>query len=409
MPVAIPKLTIRHTFRALRFPNYRLWFQGQLASLIGTFMQATAQGFLVFEMTRSPAYLGYVGFANGVPSWIFMLYGGVISDRMPRRTLLMATQAYMMTLAIITATLTLTGVIQPWHVIVMAFLLGIGHAFDAPARHAFVYELVPREHLANAIAMNSTLFNMATMLGPALGGVLYTIIGPGGCFALNAISYLAVMIALKKMTLPVVKPPARTVSAMKAIGEGLRYIRSEPVILSLIGITWIVSFFCMSYLTLIPAWAVNVIGGNAETNGWLQSARGAGALLGALIIASLNPTASRGICISGALIAVPCLLILFASTGWLPLALITLLGTGLGIITIFNLVNASIQDRVDDAFRGRVMSVYSLVFFGSLPIGALLTGAVAEWAGEPIAIMSNAAVALIFGLVLWFMKPDLRR
>lgn len=171
------------TFAALKHPNYRLWFGGQLISLFGTWMQITAQSFLVFELTHSPAYLGYVSFAFGLPSWFFMLYGGVIADRVPRRTLLIITQCSMMMLALILAAVT----VQPWHIVIFVLGLGLANAFDAPARQAFVIELVDREDITNAVALNSTLFNMSSVVGPAAAGVVYMLLGPAWCFTLNGL------------------------------------------------------------------------------------------------------------------------------------------------------------------------------------------------------------------------------
>ncbi|MCB0230644.1 MAG: MFS transporter, partial [Anaerolineae bacterium] len=172
------RLGVQQTFSALRHRNYRLWFIGQLISLAGTWMQTTAQGYLVFELTKSPAFLGYVGFAGGIPSWIFTLYGGVIADRVPRRTLIMITQAAMMVLAFAMTGLVVSGLIQAWQIIVLAMLLGVAQSFDAPARQAFVMEMVGREDLTNAIALNSTMFNMAAVVGPALAGIVYALWGP---------------------------------------------------------------------------------------------------------------------------------------------------------------------------------------------------------------------------------------
>jgi MFS family permease len=399
---------LKNTFKALAFRNYRLWFMGHLASLVGTFMQVTAQGFLVYELTESPAYLGYVGFAAGVPAWFLMLYGGVVADRFSRRRLLQITQTYLMVLAIVLAVLTLTGLILPWHIIALSFGVGIGHAFDAPSRHSFVFELVPREHLSNAIALNSTMFNLANTLGPALGGILYVTIGPAGCFILNAFSFLAVLTALQAMKLTSPVAIRAAAPAGKALREGLRYVFRHPGIRSLVSITLVVSFFCMSYRTLMPAWAVNVLHGDAQTNGWLQSARGIGALIGALLIAALGRISYRGRLISMALLAIPVLLIFFALSTHLYLSLILLVGIGLSIIAVFNLVNASIQDLVNDELRGRVMSIYSLVFFGSVPIGSLLAGGIAEYAGEPAAIIIHSLAAFGFGLYIWFFKSGIR-
>ncbi|MBE2228128.1 MAG: MFS transporter, partial [Ignavibacteria bacterium] len=193
--------SFRRTFTALKYPNYRLWFWGQMVSMLGTWMQITAQGFLIYDITRSPAYLGYVGFASGIPTWVFMLYGGVIADRFSKRKVLVITQTIMMLLAAILAILTFLKLVQPWHIILLAFLLGTANAFDAPSRISFVNELVDKPDLTNAIALNATMFNTATAIGPAVAGLAYAFAGPAWCFTINAVSFVGVIAALNKMKL----------------------------------------------------------------------------------------------------------------------------------------------------------------------------------------------------------------
>jgi len=273
----VPRPSWQQTFAAFKYRNYRLWFGGQLFSLFGTWMQTTAQGYLVYQLTNSSAYLGYVAFASGVPTWLFTLYGGVVADRMSRRTLMVVTQSAMLVLAFILAALTFTGLVQPWHIVVLAFLLGIANAFDAPARQAFVLEMVEREDLTNAIALNASMFNAATAVGPAVAGVTYAAFGPAWCFTLNGISFIAIIVALLMMQIRPQAVPARRVSAASEVMEGLRYVVAQPVIRALIGLVGVLSLFGVSLFALMPAWAVQVLGGDAATLGWLQSARGAGA------------------------------------------------------------------------------------------------------------------------------------
>jgi MFS family permease len=272
------------TFAALKHPNYRLWFAGQLVSLFGTWMQTTAQGYLVYQLTGSPVYLGYVGFAAGVPSWLFMLYGGLTADRMSRRKLLILTQTFMMLLAFTLAALVSTGLVQPWHIISLAFLLGTANAFDAPARQAFVRELVERDDMTNAIALNSSMFNMAAVIGPAVAGITYALFGPAWCFTINGLTFIAVISALLLMRIHVGPVHERMQSAFQEILTGFRYVAGEPVIRILIVNLAVVSLFGLGFITLMPAWSVDVLGGNASTNGYLFSARGSGALTGALMI-----------------------------------------------------------------------------------------------------------------------------
>lgn len=399
----------QRTFAALQHPNYRLWFRGQLVSLFGTWMQATAQGFLVYELTRSPTYLGIVAFAAGVPMWVLTLYGGVIADRFPRRSLLIATQAVMMALASILAALTFLRVVQPWHVVVLALVLGVANAFDAPARQAFVSELVPREDLTNAIALNATMFNTATAIGPAVAGITYALFGPGWCFTFNALSFIAVIVALRRMTLAP-RPPVRHPGGTAAqFGEGIRYVLREPRIRTVIGLVAVTSLFALSVATLIPAWSVDVLHAGAATNGLLLGARGAGSLAGALLVASRGRTApSGGPLMTGAL-GYPVVLFAFALVHWLPASLVLLAGVGMGTIFVLNLGNAIVQTSTPDELRGRVMGAYTWIFFSVMPIGALWTGMMAERLDEPTAVTINAGAALLFAVVVWLRDPLLRR
>lgn len=403
------EFSLKQTFSSLRHPNYRLWFWGQMISLFGTWMQVTAQGFLVYELTRSSAYLGYVGFAAGLPSWLFMPLGGVVADRMRRRDLLLITQTSMMGLAFCLTGLTFLKIIQPWHIIGFAFLLGSANAFDAPARHAFVPDMVGREDLTNAIALNSTIFNSATVVGPAAAGVIYALFGPGWCFFINALSFGAVIAALLFMKLQRAARISPDSSAWQDLKDGFRYVLSHPMIRALVGLVAITSVFGVSFVVLIPAWAVEILHGDATTNGWLYSARGAGAVLGALVIASLGRFSFRGRLLSLGTLAFPVLLLGFAFTRSLPLSLVFILANGVTAILIFNLANALVQTLVRDDLRGRVMAIYSLTFFGFMPVGALWIGTEAEHLGEPTAVVINSVVMAAFSVLIWVFLPRLRR
>lgn len=398
----------RQTFSSLRYPNYRLWFWGQLVSLFGTWMQATAQGFLVYELTHSSAYLGFVGFAAGVPTWLFMAYGGVVADRVRRRRLLIVTQTAMMILAFILAGLTFMRVVRPWHIILLAFLLGVANAFDAPARHAFVPEMVDREDLTNAIALNSTIFNSATAVGPAVAGITYALFGPAWCFTINGLSFIAVIVALLLMKLKPLPLAVSISSPWQDLKEGFRYVLSHPMIRTLAVLVMATSLFGTSFAVLIPAWAVKILHGDATTNGWLQSARGIGALCGALLIASLGRFTFKGRLLTLGTFAFPVLLLAFSFVRWLPASLTVIFVVGGANLFIFNLANALVQTLVIDSLRGRVMGLYSLTFFGFLPVGALWIGMIAEHFGEPAAIVVNATIMLFFSTLIWMVGPRLR-
>jgi MFS family permease len=399
---------LKRTFAALKHRNYRLWFWGQMTSLFGTWMQTTAQGFLVYELTHSSAFLGYVGFASGIPSLLFTMYGGVVADRMSRRKLLLITQSAMMVLALILATLTFIGIVQPWHILLLACGLGLANAFDAPARLAFISEMVDREDLTNAVALNATMFNSAIVVGPAVAGIIYAAFGPGWCFTINGISFVAVIAALMAMRLQPNEQSAQRSSTFTALQEGISYVRHQPIIRTLIGLIASVCMFGMALGTLLPAWSVKILHGNAATNGMLFSSRGVGSLIGALAIASLGRASIRGKLITAGSLFFPIFISFFALVHVLPSSLLLMGCIGFASIFVLNLSNAMIQSLTPDNLRGRVMGVYSTVFMGSIPLGALLLGTIAEYAGEAEAALLSAATAFIVACFVWFFVPKIR-
>ncbi|HZQ10707.1 MAG TPA: MFS transporter [Anaerolineae bacterium] len=394
---------------ALGYYNYRLWFAGQLVSLVGTWMETTAQGFLIYQLTNSPAYLGIVGFASGVPSLLFMLFGGVVADRIPRRTLLVITQTTLMCFSFIVAALTFTGLVQPWHIVILALGVGTANAFDAPARQSFVLEMVEREHLGNAIALNSTMFQMATVVGPAVAGVTYAVVGPAWCFTLNGLSFIAVIVALLLMKIKPQPVKMRVSSAVEQLKEGLGYVYHHELIRTLILIAVVVSLFGLSFVTLLPAWAVGILGGDAATNGLLQSARGLGALVAAVMIVSLGNFRAKGKLLTIGSFVFPLALIVFAFVRSIPLSLAVLVVVGWGFMVLFNMLNTLLQGIISDELRGRVMSIYTLSFFGGMPIGSLWAGAVAEHFGEPFTVILGAVISLVFAVLIFWRIPKMRR
>src|SRR5581483_2069746 len=394
---------------ALGYYNYRLWFAGQLVSLVGTWMETTAQGFLIYQLTNSPAYLGIVGFASGVPSLLFMLFGGVVADRIPRRTLLVITQTTLMCFSFIVAALTFTGLVQPWHIVILALGVGTANAFDAPARQSFVLEMVEREHLGNAIALNSTMFQMATVVGPAVAGVTYAVVGPAWCFTLNGLSFIAVIVALLLMKIKPQPVKMRVNSAVEQLKEGLGYVYHHELIRTLILIAVVVSLFGLSFVTLLPAWAVGILGGDAATNGLLQSARGLGALAAAVMIVSLGNFRAKGKLLTIGSFVFPLALIVFAFVRSIPLSLAVLVVVGWGFMVLFNMLNTLLQGIISDELRGRVMSIYTLSFFGGMPIGSLWAGAVAEHFGEPFTVILGAVISLVFAVLIFWRIPKMRR
>ena len=403
------RTSIQQTFSAFEHRNYRLWFFGQLISLLGSWLQIAAQGFLVFELTGSPAYLGYVGFAAGLPAWLFTLYAGAIADRIPRRRIMVISQLVMMGTAIVLAVLVFTDLILAWHVLILAFLMGTANAFFAPARLAFVKEIAGEEDLTNAIALNAILFNLATVIGPAAGGLIYAQFGPAWCYILNSISFMAVITSLLLMNIAKQPPATQTKAHGSGAKAGLRYSMNEPTIRILLLLVACNGVFALPlFLTLLPVWSVEVLNGDATTNGLLLSARGVGALLSAFLLAFLSHAAIKGRLLTSGLFLLPILLAMFAFVQWLPLSLLILVGVGMAAILIQNVTNALVQALVPDDLRGRVLSIYSLAVFGFIPIGALWIGVLAEYTSATTAVIINAVVLLGIALYIWLFVPKLR-
>jgi predicted MFS family arabinose efflux permease len=405
---ALGQISVRDTFISLKYPNYRLWFFGQLVSLVGTWTQATAQGYLIYELTKSPEYLGYVSFVNGLPSWLFTLYAGAIADRISRRTLMIITQSAMLVLAAILAVLTFSNLVQWWHILILSFLLGVANAFDAPARQAFTLEMVDREDLTNAIALNSTMFNSALVLGPAFGGLLYAWVGPGWCFTINAISFIAVIIALLLMRLKPFIPPKSNGDTLSDVRDGLKYVLDSPDVRLLIINLFIITVFGFGFVTLIPAWAVSVLGGDATTNGFLLAARGFGSLLGSLSIAAMGRFKFRGRIWTINSLVLPIVMILFAYMNKLIPSLVAMACVGFATMMILNVTNAMVQTRIADEMRGRVMGVYTFFFFGAIPLGSLIAGWAADRIGEPLTVVISALFLLVFSIWVIWRRPSLR-
>lgn len=379
-----------------------------MVSLVGTWMQATAQGYLMYELTKSPVLLGVVGFAGGIPTWLFTLYSGVIADRVSRRKMIIITQTSMMILAAILAVLTFTNTVQPWHIVVLAFLLGIANAFDAPARQSFVVEMVAREDLTNAIALNSSVFNLGIVLGPTVAGLVYAWLGPGWCFSINSVTFIAVIVALFMMRIEKRPPAPQQGKPLEKLVEGVKFSLGDPNIRVLMINLAAVSLFGFSLMNLMPAWATTVLGGDARTNGILLSARGVGSLIGALMIAYLGSRVVRGKIWSTGSLILPFAIIGMALLPNLPMSLVMLVVLGWGLMSVVNITNALIQTHIPDEIRGRVMSVYILVFQGSFPLGSLLIGWMAGLITEPTAVLISGVMILIVTVTSHLLRPSMR-
>ncbi len=396
------------TFAALRHRNFQLYFGGQLISNAGTWMQIIAQGWLVYQLSHSELVLGIVGFASAVPTLLISPWGGVIVDRVPKRNLLIMTQASAMFLAFILAALTFTHTVQTLHVILLAAGLGIVNSFDAPARQAFVVEMVGREDMPNAIALNSMMFNSARVIGPAVGGLLLAVVGPAWCFTINGFSFLAVILGLWAMRLATRISYVQPGSPWKQLTSGLLYVSKQTELLGLILMALIFSIFGISYSTILPAFVEQVLKQGPVTYGWINAITGVGAVIGAFMIANQHGLKWRGAWLRASSIGFPLVLAMFAFTKFFPVSMILAMGLGVGFMTQFTLINTLLQTRVDDRLRGRVMGLYTLTFFGFAPFGNLGVGALAEHIGLSYAIAIFAGTGLLLSLIVLYKIPQIK-
>ncbi|MFZ0142938.1 MAG: MFS transporter, partial [Candidatus Sulfotelmatobacter sp.] len=372
-------------WRALRHRNFQLFFSGQLISLIGTWMQSVAQSWLVYRMTGSALLLGSVGFASQVPVFLFAPLGGIAADRFDRRHIVIATQTASMLLAFVLAALTLLHKVQVWHVFVLASLLGVVNAFDIPGRQSFLVDMVGKEDLMNAIALNSSMFNGARVIGPAIAGILVAKIGEGWCFFANAVSYIAVIIGLLLMR--VIAPlRAAMASPLEHMMEGFRFVNRTAPIRALLLLLGLVSLVGMPYVVLMPIFADQILHGGARGLGILMGATGVGALLGALTLAFREGVKGLGRWVAWCCAGFGASLIIFALSRTFWVSVILLLPVGYCMMLQMACSNTLIQVMVPDALRGRVMAVYSMMFMGMAPIGALFGGALAERLGAPYTV-----------------------
>jgi MFS family permease len=395
------------TLRALRHRNFQLFFGGQLISLTGTWMQSVAQAWLVYSMTKSALLLGSVGFASQIPVFLVAPFGGITADRTNRQRLVIATQICSMILAGILALLTLSGRIQVWHIFLLAGLLGVVNAFDIPGRQAFLVDMVGKEDLMNAIALNSSMFNGARVIGPAVAGILVARIGEGWCFAANSLSYIAVIVGL--LLMHVQSPPRSSLhSPIEDIIEGFQWVNQTKIIRALLLLIGLVSLVGMPYTVLMPVFADKILHGGARGLGILMGATGVGALLGALTLAAKTGIKGLGrwIVITCATLGISLFLFSFSTSFWLSAAL--LLPCGYSMMLQMACSNTLIQTIVPDHLRGRVMSLYSMMFMGMAPFGAFFGGALANRIGAPMTVAAGG-IACVLGAI-WFGRalPELR-
>ena len=404
---AQPRLGLRTTLRALRHRNFQLFFSGQFISLCGTWMQSIAQDWLVYRLTGSSWLLGLVAFAGQIPVLLLSPVAGIVADRRNRQYTVIATQTASMLIALTLAALTLTHVVKVWEIIVLATSLGIVNAFDVPARQSFIIEMVGREDLLNAIALNSAMYNGARVIGPAIAGILVAWIGEGWCFFANGVSYIAVITGLFMMRVTP-RELERAGSALEKIIEGFRFVHHTKPVRAILFMVGLVSLATMPVMVLMPIFADRILHGGARGLGLLMGATGIGALIGGLTLASKRGVTGLGRWVWLAATAVGTTLILFAMSRHFWLSGAFLLAAGFAMLIQMGSCNTLIQVMVPDRLRGRVMSVYSMMLIGIGPIGALIGGALAARIGAPWTVVICGIASLVGAATFAWQLPALR-
>ncbi|HWP63574.1 MAG TPA: MFS transporter [Candidatus Binatia bacterium] len=390
--------------RAFRHRNYRLFYAGQAISLVGTWMQSVAQAWLVLTLTNDPFWLGVVSAAQFAPVVLFGLFGGLVADALPKRRALVVVQAAMMVLALLLWLLTATGAVTVTAVLVLALGLGVANAVDMPVRQSFVVEMVGRDDVANAVALNSAMFNGARVLGPAVAGLVIGAAGIAPAFLINGLSFLAVIGGLLRMRdeelVPVrlAERPRTMAQVRSALAEGLRYVRRTPPVLLATVVVGFVSTVAMNFQVIVPAFARSVLGVGAEGFGFLMAASGVGSVLAALGLAFGRPRPS--VLLGGAVVLGAAQVALAGTTSY-PVAALLLFLAGAGGIAMAATANTTIQLAVPDGLRGRVMSVYTTVFAGSAPVGGLFVGSLASAAGIQAAVLVGGLLGVAVAVAAW--------
>ncbi|HET6363559.1 MAG TPA: MFS transporter [Nitrospirota bacterium] len=392
---------INTIFRSLRHRNFRLFFSGQLVSLIGTWMQNVGQAWLVLEMTHSSFKLGVVSALQFAPMLFLSFFAGTFVDYFSKRKIIIVTQTFLMLLAFTLAILDFTGVVQYWHVVILATLLGIVNTIDMPARQSFIIEMVGKEDLMNAIAMNSSIFNAARAVGPAIAGLLIGAAGTVLCFFVNGLSFLAVLwglLLMKFESAPASEP--RSYHVVEDIKEAMRYIKATPVVMVTILLVAVVSIFATNFTVLVPVFARQELHRDAAAFGFLLSSFGIGALIGAVSLAALSRHGPKPAILLGGGMGLSLMLILIGLQKTYGITALLLALSGWCMVTFFGMANTTVQLNTEDRLRGRVMSVYTFTFGGLTPFGSLFAGTVAHWIKAPLTFALGGLISGIVFLIV---------
>jgi MFS family permease len=396
-------------FPALRHRNFRLFFLGQTTSLVGTWMQSVAQGWLVLQLTNSAYYVGLVSALGSLPVLLVSLPAGVFADRSNKRRVVVATQALALVQALVLAVLIWMHRVELWHVAAAAVFLGLVNAVDIPTRQSLIFDLVGKDDLMNAIALNSSAFNAARIIGPAIGGILIGGIGIAACFFLNGVSYVAVIAGLLAMRLPAWSPPPLAGDGLARFREGALFILGDRATRALVLNTALLSIFGFPYLVLMPVFARDVLHVGAAGLGFLMASVGIGAVVAALGVAAFGPRLPKGRLLVWGGPVFGLAIAAFALTPWVPLAVAILVVSGGAMIANNAVTNTLLQTIVPDGLRGRVMGAYTFVFVGMAPLGAYQAGWLAGRIGVQAAVAAGGLVCALASLALWRLVPEVPR
>jgi MFS family permease len=410
--VVIPKefKAVKSIFSSLRSRNYRLYFTGQGISLIGTWMQHIALSWLVYRLTGSVFLLGLIGFTSQIPTFVLAPVTGVLSDRYNRKRIMVLAQVFFMLQALTMALLVLFNLIEVWHIIALSLVFGIISAFDAPARQSLVVDLIDKpEDLGNAIALNSALFNGARLVGPAIAGIIIAAVGEGICFLLNTISFVAVIVALLRLKLPVKPAVIHPDNFIRSFSAGFHYTFQSVPIRTLIILLAILSLVGFPFIVLLPAYAKEILFGSSDTLGFLMSALGAGAVTGAIYMAARKSVIGLGKIISVNTILFGLTIVLASLSEKMHFSLIVFFFGGLSMILTLAAVNTMLQTLADEDMRGRVMSFYAMALMGTTPIGNLLAGTIASGIGISFTLLTGGIITILAGIWFQLNRPSIRK
>ena len=391
---------VKKTFASLKHKNFRLFFTGQTISLIGTWVHQTALSWLIYDMTGSKFMLGMISALSALPMFFLSIFGGVIADRFPKIKTLLITQSVSMVLAGILAVLVLFKIYKIWHIVLISVLLGINFAVDMPVRQVFLVDIIGKEDLMNGIALNSSIVNLARVLGPAIAGIIMTKFGISWCFVINSLSFLAVIVALSYLKIPEIKIKERTESIIQYTISGFRYVKQNKIILESMIIMAFMGIFGWSYALLIPALAKDVFSKGEQGYALLVSANGLGALLGALLVASIGDSPYKRKIMDGGIYFYSLMIFLLSLSKVYWFSLILISGAGMGLLVYFLSCTTLIQSSVEDSVRGRVMGIWALLFGGMMPLGNLFAGMFAQHFGVPATLLLCSIICPIFTFLL---------